>query len=113
MRELVAAAEEIGEGRPVQLARPGSRDEVGRLAIAFDRMGKRVARRVETLRRLHHLSRAGYGTTDIKEILARSSEAIGAFTRAEAVLFLLYDPNTNRLEGAWPGWNVPACRCGS
>ena len=106
VRELVAAAEEIGEGRPVQLARPSSRDEVGRLAIAIDRMGKRVARRVETLRRLHHLSRAGYGTTDVKEILARSSEAIGAFTRAETVLFLLYDPNTNRLEGAWPGWNV-------
>ena len=106
VRELVAAAEEIGEGRPVQLAGARSRDELGRLAVAIDRMGKRVARRVETLRRLHHLSRAGYRTTDMKEILARSSEAIGAFTRAETVLFLLYDPNTNRLEGAWPGWNI-------
>jgi signal transduction histidine kinase len=106
VRELVAAAEEIGEGRPVQLAGPRSPDELGRLAAAIDRMGKRVARRVETQRRLHHLSRAGYRTTDVKEILARSSEAIGAFTRAETVLFLLYDPNTNRLEGAWPGWNL-------
>jgi signal transduction histidine kinase len=106
VRELVAAAEEIGEGRPVQLAGPRSRDELGRLATAIERMGRRVARRVETLRRLHHLSRAGYRTTDVKEILARSSEAIGAFTRAETVLFLLYDPNTNRLEAAWPGWNI-------
>jgi signal transduction histidine kinase/HAMP domain-containing protein len=106
VRELVAAAEEIGEGRPAQLAGPRSPDELGRLAAAIDRMGKRVARRVETQRRLHHLSRAGYRTTDVKEILARSSEAIGAFTRAEIVLFLLYDPNTNRLEGAWPGWNL-------
>jgi signal transduction histidine kinase/HAMP domain-containing protein len=106
VQELVAAAEAIGEGRPVQLAGPRSADELGRLAVAIDRMGKRVARRVETLRRLHHLSRSGYRTTDMKEILARSSEAIGAFTRAETVLFLLYDPNTNRLEGAWPGWNV-------
>jgi signal transduction histidine kinase len=106
VRELVAAAEEIGEGRPAQLAGPRSPDELGRLAAAIDRMGKRVARRVETQRRLHHLSRAGYRTTDVKEILARSSEAIGAFTRAETVLFLLYDPNTNRLEGAWPGWNL-------
>ena len=104
--ELVAAAEEIGEGRAVKLGRPRSRDELGRLATAIERMGRRVARRVETLRRLHHLSRAGYRTTDVKEILARSSEAIGAFTRAETVLFLLHDPNTNRLEGAWPGWNV-------
>ncbi len=106
VRELVAAAEAIGEGRPVQLAGPRSPDELGRLAAAIDRMGRRVARRVETLRRLHHLSRAGYRTTDVKEILARSSEAIGAFTRAETVLFLLYDPNTNRLEGTWPGWNI-------
>jgi signal transduction histidine kinase/HAMP domain-containing protein len=104
--ELVAAAEEIGGGRPVKLARPRSRDELGRLANAIERMGRRVARRVETLRRLHHLSRAGYRTTDVKEILARSSEAIGAFTRAETVLFMLHDSNTNRLEGAWPGWNV-------
>jgi signal transduction histidine kinase len=104
--ELVRAAEEIGGGRPVQLASPKSPDELGRLAVAIDRMGKRVARRVETLRRLHHLSRAGYRTTDVKEILARSSEAIGAFTRAETVVFLLHDPNTNRLEGAWPGWNI-------
>ena len=104
--ELVAAAEEIGGGRPVKLAGPRSRDELGRLAAAIERMGRRVARRVETLRRLHHLSRAGYRTTDVKEILARSSEAIGAFTRAETVLFMLHDPNTNRLEGAWPGWNV-------
>ena len=104
--ELVAAAEEIGGGRPVKLTRPRSRDELGRLAVAIERMGRRVARRVETLRRLHHLSRAGYRTTDVKEILARSSEAIGAFTRAETVLFMLHDPNTNRLEGACPGWNV-------
>jgi len=104
--ELVAAAEEIGGGRPVKLTRPRSRDELGRLAVAIERMGRRVARRVETLRRLHHLSRAGYRTTDVKEILARSSEAIGAFTRAETVLFMLHDPNTNRLEGASPGWNV-------
>ena len=104
--ELVAAAEEIGEGRAVKLGRPRSRDEIGRLATAIERMGRRVARRVETLRRLHHLSRAGYRTTDVKEILARSSEAIGAFTRAETVLFMLHDPNTNRLEGVWPGWNV-------
>jgi signal transduction histidine kinase/HAMP domain-containing protein len=104
--ELVAAAEEIGDGRPVKLASPRSRDELGRLAVAIERMGSRVARRVETLRRLHHLSRAGYRTTDVNEILARSSEAIGAFTRAETVLFMLHDPNTNRLEGAWPGWNI-------
>jgi signal transduction histidine kinase/HAMP domain-containing protein len=104
--ELVAAAEEIGGGRPVKLTGPRSRDELGRLAVAIERMGRRVARRVETLRRLHHLSRAGYRTTDVKEILARSSEAIGAFTRAETVLFMLHDSNTNRLEGAWPGWNV-------
>jgi signal transduction histidine kinase/HAMP domain-containing protein len=104
--ELVAAAEDIGGGHSVKLARPRSRDELGRLATAIERMGRRVARRVETLRRLHHVSRAGYRTTDVKEILARSSEAIGAFTRAETVLFMLHDPNTNRLEGAWPGWNV-------
>ncbi len=104
--ELVAAAEEIGGGRPVKLTRPRSRDELGRLAAAIERMGRRVARRVETLRRLHHLSRAGYRTTDVKEILARSSEAIGAFTRAETVIFMLHDPNTNRLEGVCPGWNV-------
>ena len=29
-----------------------------------------------------------------------ANEAIGAFTRAERVVFLLHDPNTNRLEAA-------------
>jgi signal transduction histidine kinase/HAMP domain-containing protein len=108
VNELVMAAEAIGEGRAVRVARSKSPDELGRLSAAIDRMGKRVERRVETLRRLHHLSRAGYRTTDLKEILARSSEAISAFTRAESVVFLLHDPNTNRLEAAWPGWNISA-----
>jgi signal transduction histidine kinase len=106
IQELVRAAEAIGEGRAVHVGGSSSTDEVGRLSAAIERMGKRVARRVETLRRLHHLSRAGYRTTDRNEILARSSEAISAFTRAEAVMFLLHDPNTNRLEAAWPGWNL-------
>ncbi|MDQ5873650.1 MAG: ATP-binding protein, partial [Acidobacteriota bacterium] len=106
VHELLRAAEAIGDGRAIQVRGSKSRDELGRLAAALDRMGRRVARRVETLRRLHHLSRAGFRTTDVKEILARSSEGIGAFTRAETVIFLLHDPNTNRLEGAWPGWNV-------
>lgn len=106
VQELLAAAEAIGDGRSVQVGGTRSPDELGRLSAAIDRMGKRVARRVETLRRLHHLSRAGFRTTDLKEILARSSEAIGAFTKAETVIFLLHDPNTNRLEAAWPGWNL-------
>ncbi len=106
VHELLRAAEAIGAGRAVQVKGSKSPDELGRLAAALDRMGRRVARRVETLRRLHHLSRAGFRTTDLKEILARSSEGIGAFTRAETVIFMLHDPNTNRLEGAWPGWNV-------
>ena len=106
VQELLRAAEAIGEGRTVHVAGTKSTDEFGRLSAAVDRMGKRVARRVETLRRLHHLSRAGFRTTDLKEILARSSEAMGAFTRAETVVFLLHDPNTNRLEAAWPGWNL-------
>jgi signal transduction histidine kinase len=106
VHELLRAAEAIGDGRAVHVRGSKSPDELGRLAAALDRMGRRVARRVETLRRLHHLSRAGFRTTDLKEILARSSEGIGAFTRAETVLFMLHDPNTNRLEGVWPGWNV-------
>jgi signal transduction histidine kinase/HAMP domain-containing protein len=106
VHDLVRVAEAIGDGRSVRISGTKSRDEVGRLSAAIERMGSRVARRVETLRRLHHLSRAGYRTTDVKEILARSSEAIGAFTRAESVLFLLHDSNGNRLEGAWPGWNI-------
>ena len=106
VQELLVAAEAIGDGRFVQVAGKKSPDELGRLSSAIDRMGKRVARRVETLRRLHHLSRAGFRTTDMKEILARSSEAIGAFTKAETVVFLLHDPNANRLEAVWPGWNL-------
>ena len=106
VQELLRAAEAIGEGRAVQVAGTKSTDEFGRLSAAVDRMGKKVARRVETLRRLHQLSRAGFRTTDLKEILARSSEAMGAFTRAETVVFLLHDPNTNRLEATWPGWNL-------
>ena len=85
--------------------RPGP-DELGRLAAAIGRMGRRVERRVETLRRLHSLFRASYQTTDLREVLSRASEAIAAFTRAERVWFFLYDPDTNRLEAAWPGWNV-------
>lgn len=106
VQELLRAAEAIGQGRTVQVAGTKSADEFGRLSAAIDRMGKRVARRVETLKRLHHLSRAGFRTTDMKEILARSSEAIGAFTRAETVVFMIHDPNTNRLDGVWPGWNL-------
>jgi signal transduction histidine kinase len=103
----VRAAEEIGRGRPVDL--PGRRgtDEIGRLASAIERTGRQVERRVETLRRLHSLFRAAYRTTSSKEVLARAAEAIAGFTRAERVFFFLHDPDTNRLEAAWPGWNLP------
>src|SRR5262245_15593749 len=41
IEELVRAAEEIGQGRPVELARPrpAVQDELGRLAVALDRAG--------------------------------------------------------------------------
>ena len=104
--DLVHAAEEIGRGRPVALSRSPGRDELGRLAIALDRTGRRVERRVETLRRLHSLLRQEFRAAAIPEIIARSTEAIAAFTRAERVWFFLYDPNTNRLQAAWPGWNL-------
>ncbi len=103
---LVHAAEEIGQGRAVEVTGGTSPDELGRLAAAIGRMGRRVERRVETLRRLHSLFRASYQATDLREVLSRASEAIAAFTRAERVWFYLYDPDTNRLEAQWPGWNV-------
>ncbi len=103
---LVHAAEEIGQGRAVEVTGGNSPDELGRLAAAIGRMGRRVERRVETLRRLHSLFRASYQATDLREVLSRASEAVAAFTRAERVWFYLYDPDTNRLEAQWPGWNV-------
>ncbi len=106
VEQLVHAAEEIGSGHAVEVAGTSAPDELGRLAAAIDRMGKRVERRVETLRRLHRLLRTAYPTTDFGEVLARLAEAIAAFTRAERVWFYLHDPDTNRLEAAWPGWNV-------
>jgi signal transduction histidine kinase/HAMP domain-containing protein len=104
--DLVQAAEEIGRGRPVAFSRPPGQDELGRLAIALNRTGRRVERRVETLRRLHSLLRQEYRAAELPEIIARSTEAIAAFTRAERVWFFLHDPNTNRLDAAWPGWNL-------
>jgi signal transduction histidine kinase len=106
VKELVRAAENIGQGRAVEIAGVTTHDELGRLAAAIDRMGRRVERRVETLRRLHSLLRTAYRVTDLQEILARASEAIAAFTRAERVWFFLHDPDTNRLEATWPGWNL-------
>jgi signal transduction histidine kinase/HAMP domain-containing protein len=106
VKQLVAAAENIGQGRAAEIAGVKSRDELGRLAAAIERMGKRVERRVETLRRLHSLLRTAYRVTDLQEVLARASEAIAAFTRAERVWFFLHDPDTNRLEATWPGWNL-------
>jgi signal transduction histidine kinase/HAMP domain-containing protein len=106
VERLVRAAEDIGEGLAVELAAAQSPDELGRLAAALDRMSKRVERRVETLRRLHTLLRTTYRATDLREVLARCAGAIAAFTRAERVLFLLHNPDANRLEAAWPGWNL-------
>jgi signal transduction histidine kinase len=108
VEELVRAAEDIGEGRAVELSASRSPDELGRLGAALDRMGKRVERRVETLRRLHTLLRTTYRTTDLREVLARCAEASAAFTRAEKVIFFLHNADTNRLEAAWPGWNITA-----
>lgn len=108
VEELVRAAEEIGRGRTVDVdvAGRGSPDEIGRLAMAIDTMGKRVARRVETLRRLHQFSRSAYRMTDLHEVVARSTQAIAGFTNAERVWFYLYDRNTNRLEATLPAWNL-------
>ncbi len=104
--ELVRAAEEIGRGRSVEVGGKGSADEMGRLALAIDAMGKRVARRVENLRRLHQFSRAAYRMTDEREVIARATQAIAAFTNAERVWFHLFDRNTGRLEAALPAWNL-------
>lgn len=103
---LVRAAESIGRGRSVQVEGRAAPDELGRLAGALDLMGRRVERRVETLRRLHMLFRAAYRMADLKEVLAQCSEAIAAFTRAERVIFFLHDRATKRLQAQWPGWNV-------
>jgi signal transduction histidine kinase/HAMP domain-containing protein len=105
--DLVRAAEDIGRGRPAALSGRASADEIGRLSAAIDSMSQRVSRRVETLRRLHQFSRSAYRMTDVREVLARSTQSIAAFTGAERVWFHLYDRNTNRLEAALPAWNVP------
>ncbi|MEP6994198.1 MAG: ATP-binding protein [Acidobacteriota bacterium] len=104
--ELVRVAEEIGRGRSVEVAGRRSSDELGRLSAAIDTMGKRVARRVETLRRLHDFSRSAYRMTDVAEVLARATQAVAGFTGAERVFFMLYDPNTNRLAAQLPAWNL-------
>ncbi len=104
--QLVRAAEEIGRGRPVEVPGGENGDELGRLASAVDTMGKRVSRRVETLRRLHQFSRSAYRMTDVREVLARSAQAIAAFTNAERVFFFLYDRNTHRLEATLPAFNL-------
>ncbi len=104
--QLVGAAEEIGRGRTVEVGGGDQSDELGRLAAAIDTMGRRVARRVETLRRLHQFSRSAYRMTDVQEVLARSAQAIAAFTNAERVWFYLYDRNTHRLEAAVPAFNL-------
>jgi signal transduction histidine kinase len=104
---LVKAAEEIGRGQEVEVGGRDSGDEVGRLAAAIDRMGRRVERRVETLHRLHGLLRAAHPTANLAEVQARACEAIASFTGAERVWFFFHDPDTNRLEAAWPGWNLP------
>ncbi len=104
--ELVQAAEDIGKGRPTQVRGGEKSDELGRLAAAVGTMGDRVSRRVETLRRLHQFSRSAYRMTDVKEVLARSAQAIAAFTNAERVWFYLFDRNTNRLEAALPAFNL-------
>jgi signal transduction histidine kinase/HAMP domain-containing protein len=104
--QLVRAAEEIGRGRPVEVLGGDKEDELGRLAAAVDTMGKRVSRRVETLRRLHQFSRSAYRMTDVREVLARSAQSIEAFTHAERVFFYLYDRHTHRLEAALPAFNL-------
>jgi signal transduction histidine kinase/HAMP domain-containing protein len=104
--QLVRAAEDIGRGLPVKVPGGEKADELGRLAAALDVMGKRVSRRVETLRRLHQFSRTAYRMTDVREVLARSTQAIAAFTNAERVFFYLYDRNTHRLEAAVPAFNL-------
>ncbi len=104
--KLVGAAEDIGRGRAVEVGGGDQTDEIGRLAAAIDTMSHRVARRVETLRRLHQFSRSAYRMTDVNEVLARSAQAIAAFTNAERVWFYLYDRNTHRLEAAVPAFNL-------
>ncbi len=108
VEDLVRAAEDVGRGRPVELASREGPDEMGRLAAALDAMSRRVSRRVETLRRLHQFSRTAYRMTDPAEVMARATHAIAAFTGAERVAFLLFDRNTNRLEARLPAWNLPA-----
>lgn len=106
--ELVSAAEQIGRGRPVQAAGERSEDELGRLGAAIDVMGRRVERRVETLRRLHDFSRSAYRMTDPQEVLGRATQAVAGFTGAERVWFYFFDANANHLEAQLPAWNVPS-----
>ena len=103
---LLRAALEISRGRKVPAAGRPASDEIGRLAGLFETMGHRAERRVETLRRLHLLFRASHPLTDLKPVLAECGEAIADFMCAERVIFLLHEPATNRLQAAWPGWNI-------
>lgn len=104
--KLLRAAEAISRGKTVAAAGGSASDEIGRLAEVIETMGRRAERRVETLRRLHLLFRASHPLTDLKPVLAECGKAIADFTGAERVLFLLHDPATNRLQAAWPGWNI-------
>ena len=82
------------------------RDELGRLAAAIDRMGRRVERRVETLHRLHGLLRAAHPTADLAGGADSGDRGDRGLHRRRARLVLLprpgHEPARSRLAGLEP-----------
>ncbi len=106
VRRLVGAAEAMGRGREVEVAGQEGRDELGRLAAAIDRMGRRVERRVETLHRLHGLLRAAHPTADLQEVQSRATPGDRGLHGCGARLVLLsrsrHEPAGGRVAGLEP-----------
>ena len=105
LEELGRGASRVADGDLTTAIDVRSRDEVGELAAAFNRMTEKVRRQVEALEESRSQLRAGVarlgdalgGTHDLDRLLAVVLDAATAATGARAGAVLLRDPTSGEL----------------
>ncbi|RKY62576.1 MAG: hypothetical protein DRP95_01270 [Candidatus Latescibacterota bacterium] len=97
IKDLTAAALEVAKGNLEQRVKVKTKDEIGELGGAFNRMVEDLKQMVEEMAVLHDVALMLTSTLELSEVLNRLRQQIGRILDVSTFFLALYDEDTDEL----------------
>ena len=105
--QLVSGTREIATGNLAYRVESQSRDEIGALSAAFNKMGSSLEKREHEIAGISAMAKSLGGVMDLDSLLDRGIDAITKIVESYRVAFMLGSPPVIRKSRNWPTGELP------